>query len=302
MARLNLGQLDLTGQFGAVDAQEVSDALAAQTLAQRARQRIVDGVRDVAHTPGCGVEFVGRAHRADERHLEAGASAYQFHLGSDSVDAVDNVVILREVDLIGIGRQIEHGMRRDAAAGIDGSDALGSHINLETAHIGGQRDDLPIDVRQGHRVVVKKVDGAHAAASQHLDGIAAHATHAEDGHAALGQAPHRLVAQQHLGALEQRLIGRCHNERQKYEKSTKSAGQNKKNVKKTTFLGQRFSFTNKKQYFCGAIGPDGGIGRRVGLKHQWGNTRAGSTPALGTKQSTLLVDDSQGAFFFWYRK
>ena len=30
--------------------------------------------------------------------------------------------------------------------------------------------------------------------------------------------------------------------------------------------------------------PDGGIGRRVGLKHQWGNTRAGSTPALGTKQ------------------
>ena len=28
--------------------------------------------------------------------------------------------------------------------------------------------------------------------------------------------------------------------------------------------------------------PDGGIGRRVGLKHQWGNTRAGSTPALGT--------------------
>ena len=31
------------------------------------------------------------------------------------------------------------------------------------------------------------------------------------------------------------------------------------------------------------IRPDGGIGRRVGLKHQWGNTRAGSTPALGTE-------------------
>lgn len=29
--------------------------------------------------------------------------------------------------------------------------------------------------------------------------------------------------------------------------------------------------------------PDGGIGRRVGLKHRWGNTRAGSIPALGTK-------------------
>ena len=30
--------------------------------------------------------------------------------------------------------------------------------------------------------------------------------------------------------------------------------------------------------------PGGGIGRRAGLKHQWGNTRAGSTPALGTKK------------------
>ena len=29
--------------------------------------------------------------------------------------------------------------------------------------------------------------------------------------------------------------------------------------------------------------PDGGIGRRAGLKHQWGNTCAGSTPALGTE-------------------
>ena len=29
--------------------------------------------------------------------------------------------------------------------------------------------------------------------------------------------------------------------------------------------------------------PDGGIGRRAGLKHLWSQGRAGSTPALGTK-------------------
>ena len=29
--------------------------------------------------------------------------------------------------------------------------------------------------------------------------------------------------------------------------------------------------------------PGGGIGRRAGLKHQWGNAHAGSIPALGTK-------------------
>ena len=45
-----------------------------------------------------------------------------------------------------------------------------------------------------------------------------------------------------------------------------------------------FVSVSKKTFtFAPAIRPDGGIGRRVGLKHQWGNTRAGSTPALGTE-------------------
>ena len=30
------------------------------------------------------------------------------------------------------------------------------------------------------------------------------------------------------------------------------------------------------------ISPDGGIGRRAGLKHQWSNIHPGSTPGLGT--------------------
>ena len=44
-----------------------------------------------------------------------------------------------------------------------------------------------------------------------------------------------------------------------------------------------FQFSNESSNFAPLLGPDGGIGRRVGLKHQWGNTRAGSTPALGTE-------------------
>lgn len=43
--------------------------------------------------------------------------------------------------------------------------------------------------------------------------------------------------------------------------------------------------------------PGGGIGRRVGLKHQWGHTRAGSTPALGTSFKALQINYLQGLFF-----
>ena len=49
---------------------------------------------------------------------------------------------------------------------------------------------------------------------------------------------------------------------------------------------------NKKQiYLCIAFErcPDGGIGRRAGLKHQWIHFHPGSTPGLGTKQKESAI-------------
>ena len=37
----------------------------------------------------------------------------------------------------------------------------------------------------------------------------------------------------------------------------------------------------------------GGIGRRVGLKNRWGNTRAGSIPALGTDLKTQSLENQR---------
>ena len=36
--------------------------------------------------------------------------------------------------------------------------------------------------------------------------------------------------------------------------------------------------------------PDGGIGRRAGLKHQWIHFHAGSIPALGTRIKAKLLN------------
>ena len=41
-----------------------------------------------------------------------------------------------------------------------------------------------------------------------------------------------------------------------------------------------FATANKQ----GGICPDGGIGRRAGLKHQWIHFHPGSTPGLGTNK------------------
>ena len=51
---------------------------------------------------------------------------------------------------------------------------------------------------------------------------------------------------------------------------------------------ETFGSFNKTPYLCTAIEkscPDGGIGRRAGLKHQWSKIHPGSTPGLGTKKS-----------------
>ena len=40
--------------------------------------------------------------------------------------------------------------------------------------------------------------------------------------------------------------------------------------------------------FAVKLSPSGGTGRRVGLKNQWDNTRAGSIPASGTKRERLM--------------
>ena len=52
---------------------------------------------------------------------------------------------------------------------------------------------------------------------------------------------------------------------------------------------------NCRIFAADPISPDGGIGRRVGLKHQWTKVRAGSIPALGTmKRSPLWSSDHSG--------
>jgi hypothetical protein len=52
------------------------------------------------------------------------------------------------------------------------------------------------------------------------------------------------------------------------------------------FFQQKMIFSicpsQKINYLCTRKSPDGGIGRRAGLKHQWIHFHAGSIPALGT--------------------
>ena len=57
---------------------------------------------------------------------------------------------------------------------------------------------------------------------------------------------------------------------------------------------KRATFAPQLQNNC----PDGGIGRRAGLKHQWSKIHPGSTPGLGTKRKAKYLTSTYLAFLF----
>ena len=57
------------------------------------------------------------------------------------------------------------------------------YVHLEFSDRLARGENLPVDVRQAHPVVVDEIERTHAGARQRLDRIAAHAADAEYGHA-----------------------------------------------------------------------------------------------------------------------
>ena len=101
---------------------------------------------------------------------------------------------------MGVAHKIKLLVGAHDAMGVDVVHALGGHVDLVLADGADEGVELAVDVGEAHAVVVVEVDGAHAAAGQHLDHIAAHAAHTEHGHAAAGQRGDGRLAKEELSA------------------------------------------------------------------------------------------------------
>ena len=83
------------------------------------------------------------------------------------------------------------------AVGVDVCDALRHHLGLIPADGRAQRDELAVEVRLAHHVVVHKGQLAHARARERFGNKAAYAAHAEYGHMRAGKTRKRVFSQQH---------------------------------------------------------------------------------------------------------
>ena len=130
----------------------------------------------------------------------ATADNFQFRL--HRIDAIHHVVVWRKVDFVGIFGQIEQRKFPHFAVGVDVADALFHHIDFQPSDGGMKGDNLAVEVREVHAVGIDHRNRPNTAPRQHLDDVAANATHAENDHARRTQPFHCLLTQQKFSSRE----------------------------------------------------------------------------------------------------
>ena len=139
-----------------------------------------------------------RAHAADDGNPGALRLLDELELARHGVDGVDDVVILREVELHRRLRRVKRLVGVYDRVRVDLVDALLRHVDLVLPHGLARGENLAVQIRQTHPVIVDEIQRAHAAARQRLHRIAAHAADAEHRHAGAKQPIHAVLPQKQL--------------------------------------------------------------------------------------------------------
>lgn len=187
-------------RFGGIHHFQMADAPLRQFLAHHACERANRRFADIRHAKGGGIEFVSCAHGADD----GGAGRYgvfrQRQLGGHGVHRINDIIISGQVELRRGIRQIKGAVGVHGGGRVDGGHSCRGDVHLVLPDRFGGGDNLSIDVREGHFVVVNEVEGADTAACKSFHRVTADTSHAENSHPRGGEPPHRIGAQQTLRA------------------------------------------------------------------------------------------------------
>ena len=173
------------------------DAAAPQLLAHDARERVVRRFGQVRHAQGRRIEPVARAHAGNDRDGQLPRAEHERELRADGVDGVDDVIAVLQWELFHVLRRDEAAEAAELDRGVDIPGPLLGGLGLGQAERGMQREDLPVEVREGDRIAVDEHEGADAASYQRLEDVAAHPAQADHGHAGARELFHILLSEKH---------------------------------------------------------------------------------------------------------
>ena len=110
------------------------------------------------------------------------AAAYQLQFRLYGIYAIQHIIISRQIHLVGVLWQVKHREHFHLTGWGDVLHPLPSHLHLQPSHRGMGGDNLPVDIRLAHEVIVIKMKRSHSTPCQCLHGIAAHAAYAKNRH------------------------------------------------------------------------------------------------------------------------
>ena len=76
-------------------------------LSNHLRQWVVDRLEDISHTELCGIHFISSTHTRKQWDVQFMTTIDKIKLSSYGINTINDIIIMREVELIGIIRQIE---------------------------------------------------------------------------------------------------------------------------------------------------------------------------------------------------
>ena len=116
-------------------------------LTNHLRQWVVNSLEDVSHTKLCGIKFISSTHTRKQWDVHFVTTIDKIKLSCYSINTINDIIIMREVELIGIIRQIECLIFPHDTAWIDWMNTLFSNIYFMLSHCSRGSKELSIDIR-----------------------------------------------------------------------------------------------------------------------------------------------------------
>ena len=152
----------LVGFFFRIDHLQVLDAALAAFLSDDPCKWADARLVDVGDFECRRIEFVGSAHARDDGCASCSSALDELQLCRNGIDAVEHVIVLREIKLVCRCWQEEALVRCNVASRIDVANTFGSNFDFQTSDDAVRSDDLAVQVRDPDFVVVA-VDRGHIA-------------------------------------------------------------------------------------------------------------------------------------------
>src|SRR5690606_7097376 len=162
--------------------------LAAQLLADQGQHRVVLGTGQVAYAHHGRVDTATGRTAHHQGKLAASAPGDQLYLAAEAVAGVEHQIEPVVEQRFDVGRHQEDRHGHHLHDRIDRAAAFGHRLDLGTAELPRVRRQLPVAVGHADVVGVDQRQVPHSAAHECFDHPRPHASHADHGHAAAGQA------------------------------------------------------------------------------------------------------------------